>query len=230
MWNDINTGRVLILTLSKVKLTLMILLCSRALAVLINATGERARGMVCVCTCKGVHCMCCCVRLELCPSTHTWRQSYSTNIQQRLCESFFSVLCVTPLTVATEQRLVSGSSPSVNKVCLHRHLPWPAQHGSAWHSRTWQRCWALKVSMPLHESRDTPSCKSGFSLCIAGSHQWGIELHPRFCLPASVAVHPIKPAVWSSSAASQHSTLFMYFYISKPKLISAHISCLHVTS
>lgn len=49
MWNYIHTGRVLILTLSKVKLTLMILLCSKALAVLINASGERVRGMVRVC-------------------------------------------------------------------------------------------------------------------------------------------------------------------------------------
>ncbi len=81
MWNYINSGRVLILTLSKAKLILMILLCSRALAEQINASGERARGMVCVCVCAqtGIYC----VRVTLCPSTHTWSQHEcaSTNIR-----------------------------------------------------------------------------------------------------------------------------------------------------
>lgn len=89
MWNCINTGRVLILTLSKVKLTLMILLYSRALAEQINASGERARGTPCVCVRTGIYCE----RVKLCPSTHTWSQHEcsSTNIRQGLCISFCAV-------------------------------------------------------------------------------------------------------------------------------------------
>lgn len=229
MCNYINTERVLLLTLSKVKLTLMILLCSRALAVLINASGERARGMVCVGT--GIYC----ARVKLCPSTHTWRQQEraSTNIQQELCIFFGAV----PHSINCSYRAVPGLRLPVwtKSVCtdIYPGLPSMAQHGSAWHSRTWQCCWALKVSMPLHKFSDKPSCKSGFRLCIAGGHQWGIELHPWFCLPPSVAVHLTfvlqkiyKNAVQSCSAAPLHSTLFVDFYISKPTLISAHISSL----
>lgn len=127
MWNYINTGRVLILTLSKVKLTLMILLCRGALTALINASGVRARGMMCACT--GIMC----VDVVLPFNQHTRRHACAcTNIRQG-CASF-SVLCVTLLTVAIERCLVCGSSPGVNKVYLHRHLHWPtsiAQHGTA---------------------------------------------------------------------------------------------------
>lgn len=59
MRNYGNTDRVLISTPSKVKLTWLILLCSTALAVIINASGEKARGMVCMC--KGTYCMHYCV-------------------------------------------------------------------------------------------------------------------------------------------------------------------------
>lgn len=55
-------------------------------------------------------------------------------------------------------------------------------------------------------------------------------------LPLSVAVHLtfvkkiFKTAVRSCFAASLLSTLSVYFCISKPKLISAHISSLHAMS
>lgn len=46
MWNYINTSRLLILTHSKVKLTLMTPQSNRTLAALINASGESLRHSV----------------------------------------------------------------------------------------------------------------------------------------------------------------------------------------
>ncbi len=172
--------------------------------------------------------VCSCLSVKLCPSTHTSNGRSMSVLPQTFskCCASFSVLCMIPLTVAPKQCLGSDSSPSVNKVHLHRHLPCPTQQGLAWRSRTWQHCWVLKVSMPLQESSEKPRCISGFSLCISGE----TELHPHFCLPPSVDVNLtfgpqeiFQTAVQSWSAASLHVTLFVYLCMSKPKLISAHV-------
>lgn len=122
---------------------------------------------------------------------HTLRGGVSVppqNIQQELCISFCSAVCH---SINCSYRAAPGSSPSVSKVRLHRQPPCPAQRGSAWHSGTWQCCWALKVSMPLHESGAKPSCKPGFYLCITGSPQRGLEVHLWICLSPPVAVNRV---------------------------------------
>lgn len=125
---------------------------------------------------------------------HTLRRrerATETNIQQELCISFCSAVCH---SINRSYRAAPGSSPSVSKVRLHRQLPCPAQRGSAWHSGTWQCCWALKVSMPLHESGAKPSCKPGFCRCFTGSPQRGLELRRWFCLSPPVAVDRVRLA------------------------------------
>lgn len=124
MWNDISTGRVLILTLSKVKLTLMILLCGGGLAVPINPSGER----VCVCVCY-----------SRCVNVREWKHTLWGGVSapqkqtfSRSCASLFALLCVTPLTVATEQRL-AHLPVWAKSVCTDSYpaLPSVVQHGTA---------------------------------------------------------------------------------------------------
>lgn len=149
--------------------------------------------------------------MKLCPSTHTHGGSLSVRPQtfRKGCASFHREL-QTVYTVPVlrfiyqcEQILFADNYPA-----LHPARPSMTQHGSAWHSRAWQCYRALKVSIPLHESGDKPSCIFGFSLCTAGGYQWGIEFYPWFCLPAPVVIHLtfvpqeiLKTAVWSCSAA-----------------------------
>lgn len=70
----------------------MIWLCSRVHPMLIDASGENPRGIMCLCT--NTYCACLCVCVKLCPSTCTWRQHEcgATNIQQVLCIFFCAVL------------------------------------------------------------------------------------------------------------------------------------------
>lgn len=132
MWNSINTGRVLILTPSKVRLTLMSVLCSRALAGLINGgAGSQRHGEA----------------FPVCDTATVYSKD-------------FLLPCGATINCNCRAVLVSSSYPSVNKVCLHSRLYQTTQHCSARHSRAWQCCWALGVSIHLQWE---PSCKSGFS-------------------------------------------------------------------
>lgn len=153
MWNYINTGEALILTLSKVKLTLMILLCSGALAVPINASVERARGTVCMC--KGAYCTCYCVRVKICPSTHIWRQHEcaSTNIKQRSWVSFLSCL---PLSINCSYKAAPG--PRLISQCEQSlSAQTPSLAGPAWLSMAQQDLATLLGPKGKHASAIHPA-------------------------------------------------------------------------
>lgn len=172
--------------------------------------------------------------MKFCPSAQTHTQTHTqsqhacacTDIR-RGCASLFCAVCH---SINCSFRALPGLwLVSQCEQSLSAQTPTLAyQHGSVWHSRPWQRCWALKVSMPLHKSADKNSCKSGFS----SRRRWATvgDCASSAVLPPSpsVAFHLtfVLPKIFKlllCLSLQLHCTL-LCLYFSEPKSIRAHIS------